>query len=138
MRIICPSCAADYEVPASRLTPHKMVRCARCGGQWVPDHPAENSASPEVTAAAPSGLPAETIPPVSAMDRLAAPLASRRPPAGLLVAWVLTFVVLAGGLGATVIWREKIMRAWPPSALFLAPFGHAAPQPAQTAGKKTE
>lgn len=136
MRITCPSCAADYEVPASRLTPDKMVRCVRCGGQWIPEHPEEDGAPPEETADPPPDPPAETMPPVSAMDRLAAPIAPARPPAGLLAAWVLTFVVLVGGLATTVIWREKVMRAWPQSALFLAPFGHTTPQPAQTAGKK--
>ena len=36
MRIECPSCAARYEVPETRLAPGRAVRCARCGSDWVP------------------------------------------------------------------------------------------------------
>lgn len=38
MRIVCPSCQAAYEVPDKLLgsSPRK-VRCARCGGSWVPE-----------------------------------------------------------------------------------------------------
>ncbi len=38
MRIVCPSCQAAYEVPDKLLagSPRK-VRCARCGGDWVPE-----------------------------------------------------------------------------------------------------
>ena len=36
MRITCPSCAAHYEVPAARLRPGKLVRCVRCGADWLP------------------------------------------------------------------------------------------------------
>ena len=49
MRIACPKCAAEYEVPASRLTPRKTVRCARCGGEWTAVGEAEEL-SPEVAA----------------------------------------------------------------------------------------
>jgi hypothetical protein len=48
-------------------------------------------------------------------------------------------------VAATVTWRQAVMRAWPQTALILAPFGQttpeAAPTPAelaQTAGKKTQ
>jgi predicted Zn finger-like uncharacterized protein len=139
MRITCPSCAAAYEVPESRLTPHKKVRCARCGGQWVPDRTAGDAGSPEPTRHSLSHLPAESLPPVTAMDRLAASPSPPPPPTGLLLgAWVLTAVVLVAALTATVVWREAVIRAWPPSALVLAPFSQAPPEPGQMAGKKLE
>ena len=79
----------------------------------------------------------EAPPPMSAMDRLAAsPPVPRSPPA-LLGAWVLTLVVLVGAVAATVTWRDVVMRAWPQSALILAPFGQSTPAHAQTPGKKT-
>jgi len=36
MRIVCPSCAAVFDVPKMRLTPGQEVRCARCGTDWTP------------------------------------------------------------------------------------------------------
>src|SRR4030081_2370464 len=106
MRIECPSCAAQYDVPAARLKPGKLVRCARCASEWVPteevqplDPPPEEAEPPAVDefgAMSPE-------PQLTAMDRLAASkpaLPSR--PAGLTAAWVLTFVVLAGAVGAAI------------------------------------
>jgi predicted Zn finger-like uncharacterized protein len=131
MRIACPTCAATYDVSASRLLPGKKIRCMRCGGEWLYSRPAE---APE-PAAAPGP---ESLPSVTAMDRLAA----SPPPAAfstkLAAAWVLTVVLLVGAVTATVVWRQAAMRAWPPSALILAPFGQTPPQTGQTAGNKTE
>ncbi len=36
MRIACPSCSAAYDVPDSLMTAGRVVRCARCGGEWAP------------------------------------------------------------------------------------------------------
>ena len=36
MRIVCPSCSAEYDVPDSLLTAGRVVRCARCGDEWLP------------------------------------------------------------------------------------------------------
>jgi predicted Zn finger-like uncharacterized protein len=139
MRIACPSCAAEYEVPESRLTWRKLVRCARCRAEWIPAHTGGAVVPlPEPAEPPPSDFQAAPWPPMTAMDRLAASPPRGPSPAVLLGAWVLTFVVLAGTLAATVAWREDVMRAWPPSALILAPFGHTAPEPAQTTAKKTE
>jgi predicted Zn finger-like uncharacterized protein len=142
MRIACPSCAAEYEVPISRLTAGKLVRCARCGTQWSPVHAAEEVVPPEVSAEepAPDTQPpmGASLPEVTAMDRLAAasvPLPGR---GRLIGAWVLTLIVLAGAVAAAVGWRDAIVRAWPPSGHLLTATGDAAPQPARTAAKKTE
>jgi predicted Zn finger-like uncharacterized protein len=136
MRITCPSCGADYEVPASRLTSHKMARCVRCQAEWVPAH-TDRDAELAPAGHVPFESPIESLPPVTAMDRLAASPAVPASSPGLLVAWVLTLVVLVGALAATVAWRGAIIQAWPQSALILAPFGQPAPAPAQTAGKTT-
>ena len=131
MRIACPTCAATYDVSASRLLPGKKIRCMRCGGEWLYSRPAE-----PLELAEPSGP--EPLPSVTAMDRLAAsppPVASS---SKLAAAWVLTLVVLVGAVTATMVWRQAAMRAWPPSALILAPFGQTALQPVQTEGKKTD
>jgi predicted Zn finger-like uncharacterized protein len=138
MRITCPSCAADYEVPPSRLTPRKVVRCARCGGEWIPVHTDED-ADPRPEPVDPPSLDAiaASLPAVTAMDRLAASPPVLPASRALFGAWVLSVVVLLGAVIATVTWRDVIMQAWPPSALLLAPFGHIAAEPAQTMGKKT-
>lgn len=36
MRIVCPSCAATYDVPDAALAPGRPVRCTRCGTEWAP------------------------------------------------------------------------------------------------------
>jgi predicted Zn finger-like uncharacterized protein len=36
MRITCPNCAATYDVPQSRLHPHRSVKCSRCDTVWRP------------------------------------------------------------------------------------------------------
>jgi predicted Zn finger-like uncharacterized protein len=151
MRIVCPSCDATYDVPASRLKPGKMVRCARCGSDWLPEAEPE-AATEEAPSEPPAPPPApepgefvEPLPEITAMDRLAASPA--RPPsrAGLIAAWVLTFVVLAGAAAATFGWRNAVVQAWPPSGRILAAAGRTAPMPAvttappvQTAAKKAE
>jgi predicted Zn finger-like uncharacterized protein len=140
MRIACPSCDAEYEVPAARLPPRRMVRCARCGNKWMaardrvqPPAPAgtmPSEATSEATPEATSEIGRETVseapavisplPPLTAMDRLAAaPAVTRARPPGLLAAWVLTAFVLLAGAAATVTWRHAIVRAWPASARVL-------------------
>jgi predicted Zn finger-like uncharacterized protein len=51
MKIVCPSCAAAYEVPESVVASKRAVRCARCGGDWVPGAADEPPSAPPVEAA---------------------------------------------------------------------------------------
>lgn len=135
MRIACPKCAAEYEVPASRLSPRKMVRCARCGDAWEAVEEAEGSG--EAVAAVPEQEldqhvgGEEILPQITAMDRLAAP--GRRPPRStrLVAAWSLTLIILMAAVAATIIWRELVVRAWPPSGRILASVDSKKPAPAQ-------
>lgn len=135
MLIICPSCAAEYEVPVSRLRPGKMVRCVRCGGEWLPplETEAEDPGASIADAAEPphehediaggdeaAGHIAEPGSDVTAMDRLAASAHSRRRRPGLIGAWIATFVVLSGGVAASVMWRDAVIRVWPASGRILA------------------
>lgn len=141
MRIVCPSCAAEYDVPAFRLTPRKVVRCARCGGEWMAVHEAAESVPPLEPPESPSTPQADVtapLPAVTAMDRLAASPA--RPPsrAALIGAWIMTCVVLVGAVAAVVVWRADVTRAWPPIGRILPPTGDTIPQPAHTLGKQTE
>jgi predicted Zn finger-like uncharacterized protein len=143
MRIVCPSCSAEYDVPDSLVTAGRVVRCARCGGEWMPvqagaadqepipppmNDPPAISGEPVVTTApaAPStdASPVTDAPrPSSAMDRLA--LHSVRPASRLPLhlAWLASLAVLAFLGWAAYAWRADIVTAWPPSARMYAPFG---------------
>lgn len=133
MRIICPSCAAEYEVPASRLTPGKMARCVRCGGEWMAvREPAEDPVQADPPAADPQDDHAEepaALPSVTAMDRLAHSPAPSQPKAGLIGAWVLTAVVLVGATAAAIAWRQDVVHIWPPSSRILGPIEHMMGKP---------
>jgi predicted Zn finger-like uncharacterized protein len=145
MRIVCPSCAAEYDVPASRMTPQRKVRCARCGGEWVavretddapygPD-PVETHPEDEPGYAADAGA---TLPPVTAMDRLTAAVSRPRPAATLIAAWIMTFIALAAAVGAVIAWRDPIVRIWPPGSRILGQISSVTPAPARNTGKARE
>jgi predicted Zn finger-like uncharacterized protein len=130
MLIACPNCHAQYEVPASRLPPRRMVRCARCGNKWMAPQSLVAPTPPSATGPAKPAGAIDSLPAVTAMDRLAAQAATPIRPAGLLAAWILTAFVLVAGVAATMTWRQSIVRAWPASARILGP---AEPPPARQA-----
>jgi predicted Zn finger-like uncharacterized protein len=144
MRIACPSCTAAYDVPDSLVPGGRVVRCARCGGDWMPvDAPPAPSQEPDVEpppreAASPPPLeePAIAVPrPVrvpegapptpgpSAMERLAAHPALPQSRFRLRMAWAASLLLLIlAGWGAYT-WRSQIVEVWPPSARMYAAFG---------------
>jgi predicted Zn finger-like uncharacterized protein len=71
MRVACPNCAAEYDVPESLLAAGpKLLRCARCGHRFQAGAaagvapPAAPAASPAVTPPpAPPAPPPEPLPP---------------------------------------------------------------------------
>ncbi|MFL5255234.1 MAG: zinc-ribbon domain-containing protein [Rhodopila sp.] len=122
MQIACPGCSAEYEVPASRLTPGRSVRCARCNQTWKPEVVPAPLPRPEMPPPlAPELEPGPAAAFADAMQRLAAsPAVPARRRVGLAVAWVASILVLAGAGAGIVLWREPIMRVWPPSGRILA------------------
>ena len=143
MRVSCPNCAAEYEVPSDRLNARRKVRCARCDSVWAPVQEAQTVAS-DNEAVEPLEKPADSVPtdqPViggaTAMDRLAATSVPRNS-IGLRAAWVASVVLLVGSAAATVTWRGRIVQAWPASALvFGAPRIHAVARPPPAAPRQT-
>jgi predicted Zn finger-like uncharacterized protein len=138
MRIVCPNCAAAYEVPASRMTPQRKVRCAGCGGEWVPmreasEAPPPPDAAPPPSAHTPDRAPQieATLPPLTAMDRLSATAHRPRVTASLIAAWVMTFMALIAAVTAVVVWREPLVRIWPPGSRILGPISPPPPGPAK-------
>jgi predicted Zn finger-like uncharacterized protein len=129
MQIICPACAATYEVPMTLLKPGKAVRCARCAGEWVP-----SPAAPEVPMdvqpqAAPAAAPApEFVAEVIRPPRrppMPRPLPPR-PNMAPRIAWAASVaVVLLLGWGAYAE-RTMIMQIWPPSIRLYAALGLTA------------
>jgi predicted Zn finger-like uncharacterized protein len=126
MRLVCPRCAAAYEVPPTLLGGRRAVRCARCGTEWV-EH-AEGPGEPEAMSTGPAEAP------VAAEARAAVPLgvsarprpsASRNGAIALRLAWAASVLALAVGTWEAVAWRGGVMRAWPPSQRLYAALGLA-------------
>jgi predicted Zn finger-like uncharacterized protein len=139
MRIACPSCAAEYEVPDSRLKPGKLVRCARCSEKWLPRLPTDTQGMPNEASEPPMPHPERDIaslPEVTAMDRLAASPAPQPARGRLIAAWVLTFVVLAAAVAAAIGWRDTIVRTWPASGRLLATSNHGPTPGSQGDGSR--
>ena len=143
MRIVCPSCAAAYDVPDSLLTAGRAARCARCSGEWIPiasaapgseglPAPADPTAPTDLSAAAvaapipradrPRAAPTSQSGP-TAMDRLAANPAVPAARYGLRVAWAASVVLLVLVACGAYTWRSDIIHAWPPSVRMYAAFG---------------
>lgn len=146
MRIACPSCAAEYDVPDAALAVGpRMLRCARCSHQFqaalpVPESPpatdfpgtgprgpetaAQDQAEAVADSFADSGAPDRPPPargPTQSMP-IDPPLPRLRdapttPPDRLALAgWLLTVAVLGVGVYAGFAFRAEIMDAWPASA----------------------
>jgi predicted Zn finger-like uncharacterized protein len=50
MRLICPNCDAQYEVPAEVMPPEgRDVQCSNCGRTWFQEHPDHASEAPTTT-----------------------------------------------------------------------------------------
>lgn len=144
VRIVCPSCAAAYDVADAALAPGRAVRCARCGVEWAPVAAIE---PPQAPIAAP--LPAQTdtaqepvAPPVpdqpvplgpAAANRVAKAAAAiqARIPAlrdtKLLAAWLASLLLLLLFAWAAYAGRAGIMAAWPPSQRLYGALGLTAP-----------
>lgn len=133
MRIVCPSCAAAYELPDARLVPGQPVRCARCGTNWTPvaeAQPAPGFVQP--VAANPLPLPpSRTAAPEAQIFSSPSPLAAtlERGNAGaaggpaVLAGWVLSVAIILGLGWSAVTFRRDIMQAWPPSERLYSTLG---------------
>jgi hypothetical protein len=114
------------------MVPGRAVRCVRCREQWIAVE-AESPAPPRVaeeqsTPALRSEPPPAASPRLTAMDRLATqPVAVPRANSWLRVAWVASFLVLVLAGWSAVVWRDDVMRVWPPSARVYGAVGLAPP-----------
>lgn len=104
MRLVCPHCAAAYDVPPALLAGRRAIRCARCGEEWAERGHAE--VPPPIPAASESAL----------MREIDTPITTARPStAAIRVAWVVSVLVLVLAAWGAVAWRVEAMHGWPPS-----------------------
>jgi len=58
MRLICPNCGAQYEVPDAVIPAGgRDVQCSNCGTTWFQNHPDQASAEPDQADAGPAATP---------------------------------------------------------------------------------
>jgi predicted Zn finger-like uncharacterized protein len=139
MRIVCPSCAATYEVPERLLSgAPRSMRCSRCGVDFTPPRPEAPPAlpivsDPEPIAAAPvapAAPPAEADPPPPVAPTPVVPertpVAAPPPaPSALARAWIVSLALVLGAAVALVLLRAQVMAAWPPATRLFAALGLA-------------
>jgi predicted Zn finger-like uncharacterized protein len=143
MRIVCPHCAAAYDVPDGLLTGHKAVRCARCTKEWRPlglqaapatiatieERPVAVPPAPAIVQAPRPPRRSVDLGPM-AIDRLmATPQRKSRAGLALGLAWLTSIVLVAALLAASYAERATVMAVWPPSVRLYAALGLASPAP---------
>jgi predicted Zn finger-like uncharacterized protein len=125
MRIACPSCGAEYDVPDRLLAgPARTLRCSRCATDFALPQaapvPVPVAEPPRVPAPEPAAAPRVPAPP----SRERAPVASAPPDQAALVrTWVASLVVVIGGVLGLVVFRSEVMAAWPPATRMFAALG---------------
>jgi len=133
MILTCPECATGYFVEDSQIRAGgRKVRCAACGARWLAqsDGALELVTSEEgaiardpavAVAAEPAPITAEELPRVF-RDR-AQEERRLRQAATAGVAWAAGAVAVIALIGIAVVFREGVVRAWPPTASFYASIG---------------
>ncbi len=106
MIVTCPECSTRYHVEPAALGGGRMVRCTKCAHTWMMVPP---DALDDVAAA----LSAEREPALSTMAPVAAAGVTGRGLARVL--WVVLVVAVAGTMGGGVVWRDDVVRLWPPA-----------------------
>ncbi len=129
MRLVCPSCAAAYDIPDTRLgAGSRRVRCARCAHLWTLERPPSavptSTAPPPPDPSPPPSLTAEPRHPPAAEA-----VGEKKPPSWdrwAIAAWAASLLAVIG-IGVTAVQlRAELMHHWPPSQRLYALFGAAA------------
>ena len=137
MRIGCPSCAAEYDVPDRLLAgTARTLRCSRCGADFTlpgaaasPQAPAP-AAEDAPTAAPPdeSPMPAPEPRPVPTAATVPEPTPTARlrdRPVALRRAWVASIALVVGAALSVLVFRTTVMEAWPPAIRLFTALGLA-------------
>ncbi len=133
MILTCPECATGYFVEDSQIRADgRKVRCANCGARWMahPEGPLELVTSEEgAVAREAAGEPGAGAAPITAeeLPRVFRDRAQEerrmRQAAVTGVAWAAAAVVVIALIGTGVLFRDGVVRAWPPTASFYAAIG---------------
>ena len=136
MRIVCPSCAARYEIADTMLAKPRTVRCSRCAREWVQDPaPPIDIEQPARDAGTVRGLSEPPVEPIQWEDPKpaaasspemvvaeapyavteAAPRDDKRQRARVTLAWIGSLLLLAALAVGAYANRAQIQTAWPPS-----------------------
>ncbi len=135
MRLTCPKCHTEYEVPDAALAGRvRTLRCGACGTQFkspalpvaveippeLPPEPAEASAPVSETAAAepiepPAKLAAVLYPPIPPKPAQAAPVRATPMRAAPDRALGISILVLVLIIALVLAEHRAIGQAWPPS-----------------------
>jgi predicted Zn finger-like uncharacterized protein len=133
MILTCPECATGYFVEDSQIRAGgRKVRCAACGARWLAQSDSalelvkseEGAIAREPAAEAPAEpapITAEELPRVFRDRALEERRLRQAATAG--VAWAAGAVVVIALIGIAVVFREGVVRAWPPTASFYAAIG---------------
>ncbi|MGI4744723.1 MAG: MJ0042-type zinc finger domain-containing protein [Janthinobacterium lividum] len=125
MHVLCPSCAAQYDIPRSQMIRPRLLRCARCNTEWRMPPVVVQEAGPVADALPiPMPTPPPAIDPVALpmQPLVSAPIApsgARRGAVLWIVLWLLSLIVIVAGLYALWHWRGAIGHRWPPSLRLL-------------------
>ena len=122
MRIECPSCGAEYNVPDRLLAgPARTLRCSRCQAEFplprIEAAPPPPPPEPEPEPPPPPPPAADPAPPAAA-PKPAAPDERR-----LILAWAASLLVVLGAAAIFLLARESVMAAWPASTRLFATLG---------------
>jgi len=125
MRIACPSCAAEYDVPDRLLAgTGQRLRCARCAAEFA----LAGAPAPAAPIEAPllAAMPEPEPPPVPRVPLAAASEAPEpAQPVALRRAWAASVAVVIGAAGSLLLFRGAVMEAWPPTVRLFAALGLA-------------
>jgi predicted Zn finger-like uncharacterized protein len=118
MRVLCPACDAQYDVPDRLIGSGRRLRCARCDHDWMVRPTTPAPVAPEPDAAPGPALPAAEVAEL-APQRLAPrpPAAGSRAPVGALGLWLAWLASVGAVLLAVVglwLFRAELAVAWPP------------------------
>jgi predicted Zn finger-like uncharacterized protein len=131
MILTCPECATGYFVDDSQMRPGgRKVRCANCGARWTAhaEGPLELVTSEEGALARESDPPGEPAPitaeelPRVFRDR-AQEERRMRQAAVAGVAWAAAAVAVVALIAIGIVFRDAVVRAWPPTASLYAAIG---------------
>ncbi|MBR0681772.1 hypothetical protein GXW74_14855 [Roseomonas eburnea] len=129
MRIACPSCSTEYDVPDRLLAgAARTLRCSRCAAVFPLPHaepPAAEAPRPPPALPSPArdAEPAPTAVPLPPMGPRPPIAAEPKTDRALIRAWVASLVVVVGAAVALVMFRSSVMTAWPPATRLFGAIG---------------